>query len=83
MAPFHGNPDNLDRATLDLLDRTFTDVWAQFRSKQSSSEQAIVRERTRKLAASGVRDLERRMRQALFHLEAGEIRERKVLHLPH
>jgi hypothetical protein len=35
MAPFHGNPNNLDRATLDLLDRTFTDVWSHFRSKQS------------------------------------------------
>ena len=36
MAPFFGNPDNLDRATLDLLDRAFTDVWSHFRSKQSS-----------------------------------------------
>jgi hypothetical protein len=83
MAPFHGNPDNLDRATLDLLDRTFTDVWAHFPSKQSSGEQAIMRERIRELAATGVRDLERLKRHALFHLEAGEIRERKVLHLPH
>ena len=35
MAPFHGNPDSLDRATLDLLDRAFTDVWSHFRSKQA------------------------------------------------
>jgi hypothetical protein len=81
MAPFH---DNLDRATLDLLDRAFTDVWAHFRSKQSSnismaSEQATMRERVREL---GVCDLERLKRHALFHLEAGEIRKRKVLHLP-
>ena len=57
MAPFHGNPDNLDRATLDLLDRAFTDVWSHFRSKQSSNisvagEQAIMRERVRELAAT-------------------------------
>ena len=87
MAPFHGNPDNLDRATLDLLDRAFTDVWSHFRSKQSSnismaSEQATMRERVRELAATGVRDLERLKRHALFQLEAGEIRKRKLLHLP-
>ena len=82
MAPFFGNPDNLDRATLDLVDRAFTDVWSHFQSKQSSGEQVIMRERVRKLAASGVRDLDRRMRHALFHLEAGAISERKVLHLP-
>ena len=41
-----------------------------------------MRERVRELAATGVRDLERLNRHALFHLEAGEIRKRKVLHLP-
>ena len=87
MALFHGNPDNLDRATLDLLDRTFSDVWSHFRSKQSSNismagEQAIMRARVRELAASGVSDLERLKRHALFHLEAGGVRKRKLLHLP-
>jgi hypothetical protein len=82
MAPFLGNPDNLDRATLALLDRAFTDAWSHFQSKQTPGEQAIMRERVRKLAASGVRDLDRRMRHALFKLEAGATSERKVLHLP-
>jgi hypothetical protein len=82
MAPFLGNPDNLDRATLDLLDRAFTDVWSHFQSKQSLGEQAMMRERVRKLASSGERDLERCMRHALFHLEARGISGRKVLHLP-
>ena len=82
MAPFFGNPDNLDRATLDLLDRAFTDVWSHFQSKQSLGEQAMMRERVRKLAASGARDMDRRMRHALFRLEAGAITKRNVLHLP-
>jgi hypothetical protein len=87
VAPFRGNPDNLDRATLDLLDQVFTDAWSHFRSKQSSNisvagEQAIMRERVHELAATGVRDLERLKRHALFHLEAGETKKRKVLHLP-
>ncbi len=45
------------------------------------SEQAIMRERVR--ASTGVRDLERLKRHSLFHLEAGETKKRKALHLPH
>jgi len=47
-----------------------------------AAAEAMMRERVRKLAASGARDLDRRMRHALFHLEAGAISKRKELHLP-
>jgi hypothetical protein len=72
MAPFRGNPDH--PATLELLDRTFTDAWWHLRSKESSSislakqvaAQELMRERIHELAA---RDLERLKRHAL---RAGE-----------